>query len=96
MRTASREAMCAHAIYFLIASLRAASAMNDTKNQRTHYSFKQKKGSDSDSEMQLTGHNLVESTEVDGVGQSRRHRLLATVHRHLGEEARFRSHGCLC
>ena len=44
---------------------------------------------------QLTGHNLVEATEIDGVGQSRRHGLLATVHRHLGKEAGFRSHDWL-
>lgn len=44
--------------------------------------------------MQLTGHDLVEAAEIDGVGQSRCHRLLATVHRHLGEEAGW-SHDCL-
>ena len=43
--------------------------------------------------MELTSHNLVETAEVDGVGKRRRHRLLPTVHRHLGEEA-GRSHGC--
>ena len=46
------------------------------------------------SKYRLTGHNLVEAAEVDGVGQRRRHGLLATVHRHLGEEAR-RSHDWL-